>query len=183
MPLEDSMKNRTTYGLRLDQMADIFSMGADDPDPADEEQHGRRMADLLREQLACPMPKGSVFCDVMLMMMTQSGGDPRLLAGKSLQEVLLDPQTDIGLLQAIKDCSKRLSCMLDSEAETALATTVYFAALAGALVYHDQKITQSPYEKLNESFALLIEKTWMAGELVELFHEARRICESKRDLT
>ena len=176
------MTNKTTYGLRLDQMADIFSMGANDPDPADEEQHDRRMAGLLREQLAYPMPKGSVFCDVMFMMMAQLGSDPGLLAGRRLQEVLLDSQTDVGLLQAIKDCSKRLSCMLDSEAETALATTIYFAALAGALVYHDEKITQSSYEKLDESFALLTEKKWMVGELVELFRRARRVCQSKRGL-
>ncbi len=174
------MTSKSTYGLRLDQMADIFSISVDDPGPAGEEGHDQRMARLLREQLTCRVPKGSVFRDVVLMMMGQLGSDPQLLAGRSLQEVLLDSQADVGLLRAIKDCSKRLSGALDSEAERTLATTLYFAALASALVYHDEKITQSTYEKLDESFALLIKKNWMAHELIELFSRARQICESRR---
>jgi len=39
-------------------------------------------------------------------------------------------------------------------------------------------ITKQSYEKLDESFALLIEKDWIAVELVELFSEARRVCQT-----
>jgi hypothetical protein len=61
-----------------------------------------------------------------------------------------------------------------------VATTIYHAAIARCLIHHDKKITKHSYEKLDESFALLIEKKWMADELAELFSQARRICRSKR---
>jgi hypothetical protein len=174
------MEKNSTYGLKLDQMAGLFSMGAEEPDPTDERSVNETMATLLHEQLACALPRHSLLFDALLMMMDQEGHDTRSLAGRSLGRVLLEPQSDVDLLRAIKDCSKKLSHELDSEAETALATTVYFAALASALVHHDKKITQNSYEKLGESFTLLTAKKWMAQELIGLFGRARRICESRR---
>jgi hypothetical protein len=102
------------------------------------------------------------------------------LAGKSLGEVLLDPKSDIGLLQAIKDYSKELSCSLVSEAETTVAITVYYAALASSLLHHNKKISQYSYETLSQSFALLTEKKWMAPQLVRLFTRASDVCQDRQ---
>jgi hypothetical protein len=176
---EVKMEKKSTYGLRLDQMASLFAMGADDLDSAAESSEDATLRDLLREQLTCAEPKGSLLLDTLVMMMDPLGGDAGALNGMTLSEALLNPQSDIGLVQAIKDCSKTLSCTLDSRTETALARTVYFAAIAGALVHHDRKITQSSYQTLAESLATLIEKRWMAPELVELFSQARQICQCR----
>lgn len=180
---EMKMEKKSTYGLRLDQLADLFAAGSEDPDPAAAQDGDTMLASLLREQLTCAGPKGSLLCDTLVMMMDRQGYDVGSLGDRSLGEVLLSPQSDIGLLRAVKDCCKTLSCSLDSKTETALARTLYFAALTGALVYHDAKITQLPYETLAESLALLIEKGWMAPDLVELFSRARRICEERSDKT
>jgi len=94
-----------------------------------------------------------------------AGYDTRSLAGKTLVEVLLDPRADLGLLRAVKECCKRLSLSLDSRAEAAIATTLYYAAMASALVYHDKKITRHSEDTLDEAFGSLIEKPWMASEL------------------
>jgi hypothetical protein len=175
------MKKTSTFGLRLDQMQNLFSLGRSDPDPADEEGDNEKMAGLLREQLACALPECSLLFDALVMMMEQQGYDTQPLAGRPLRQVLSGPGSDIGLLRALKECSKTLSCTLDSEVEMALATTIYYAALAAALVHHHEKITQSSYEKLDESFALLIGKKWMVEELVGLFSHAQRICQSRRN--
>lgn len=166
------MEKKTTYGLRLDQMADLFALGVDDPDVTAGGDDEAALRELLREQLTCTTPKGSLLLDTLVMMI-----DP--LHGKTLGEVLLSAESDLDLIHAIKDCSKTLSVTLDSRTETALARTVYFAAIAGALVHHDTKITQNSYETLAESLAMLIEKPWMAPELVELFGQARQICERR----
>ena len=173
------MDKKTTYGLRFEQMAGLFAMGREEPDPADEKSDTETMASLLQEQLTSTLPEHPLLFDTLVVMMDQQGYDTRPLAGRSLGEVLLSSESDIRLLQGIKDCSKRLSCTLDSRAEAALATTIYFAALASALVHHDQRITQDTYEKLEESFALLVEKRWMPETLVTLFSHAQRICRSK----
>ena len=152
------MEKESTFGLRLDQMASLFSMGISELDPSDENGERERMAALLQEQLASALVRHSLLFDTLMMMLDQQGHDTCALAGGSLGEVLLSPRSDIGLLRGIKECSKNLSERLNSHAESALATTLYFAALASALVHHDRKITQHSYEKLDESFALLIEK-------------------------
>jgi hypothetical protein len=175
------MDKESTYGLRIDQMAGLFAMGREEPNLADNGADRGTMAGLLRRQLASTLPKHSLLFDALLMMMDQEGYDTQSLRGRSLGDVLLDPLSDLDLLRAIKNCSKRLSHELDSEVEAALATTIYFASLASALVFHDRKITQHPYEKLDESFTELAGKTWMARQLTELFSRAREVCASKKD--
>jgi hypothetical protein len=174
------MEKTSTYGLRLEQMASLFTMGSVEPDPGDEKDGPQEMANLLREQLTCCLPKGTLFCEVLVMVMERQGCDTGSLAGKSLGDICLSDETSINLLKAIKESAKTLSTTLDSQGETALATTLYFAALATALVSHDQKITQNSYEKLDESFALLVNKKWMAKELIQLFSRAQRICRGRR---
>lgn len=171
------MENSPTDKLRLDQLAELFSVGVDDPDAAS----GQDMAHLLHSQLTCTLPRGSLLFDALTMMMGRLGCDVRSLAGSSLIDVLSSPQSDVGLLQAIKDCSKRLSFGLESRAEAALATTTYYATLASALVYHDKKITQYSYETLSRSFAAFAAKEWIAPELAGLFARAQKICQDRRD--
>lgn len=174
------MDKRSTYGLRIDQMAGLFALGSEDMDSGPKNDDRDKMAELLHEQLTSPSPERSLFRDTLLMMMGQSGCDPDALTGKSLAHVLLSPQSDLDLIRTLKEGCKTLSRSLDSETDTALATTIYFAALASALVYHQQKISQSAHEKLSESFTSLIEKKWMAQELIDLFSQARQICANKR---
>ncbi len=173
------MEMKTTYGLRPDQMAGLFSVARDDPDPTDQAGNNEKMAHLLQEQFACTLPQGSLFCDALLMMMERLGWDLNSLTGQSLGQLLLSAQSDIELLETIKDSSKTLLGDLDSQVDTALATVIYYAALASALVHHGQKISQYSFEKLSESFVQLTEKGWMTRELVTLFSQAQGICESR----
>ena len=174
------MNRKSTYGLKIEQLAELFSLGVEEENHVDDMGDDQAAGDLLHNQLTGTLPRDSFLLDSVLLMMGQLGCDVRPLAGKSLAEVLLNPKSDIGLLQAIKDYSKQLSCTSINEAETAVATTIYYAALASCLIYRDQKITHYSYETLDESFALLIKKKWMAPELVRLFSRARGVCQEKR---
>jgi len=171
------MDNASTYGLRLDQMADLFALGAEGFDPAAERADDRTLQTLLGEQLTSAEPKGSLVRDTLVMMV----GAPDHLVGKPLAVIFLEGESDLGLLREIKNASKALSCSLDSATETALARTIYFAAIAAALVHHDIRISQSTYETLAESLTMLIEKPWIVPELAELFSRARDICRDRQD--
>ena len=171
------MDNPSTYGLRLDQMADLFALGAEESDPAVEKADDQTLQALLAEQLTCTEPKGSLIRETLEMMI----GAPDQLRGESLAKVLLEGDSDLGLLKDIKDASKALSYALDSSTETALARTLYFSAIAAALVYHDVRISQSTYATLAESLTILIEKAWIVPELAELFSRARDICRDRQD--
>jgi hypothetical protein len=174
------MENESTHGLRLDQLAGLLSLGVEDPGPAEADVYDEKMAGLLREQLSGVLPRNMLLFDALVMMMGRLGCDVRCLAGRSLLEVLRNPQSDLGLLQAIKDCSKKLSFGLDSKTEATLATIIYYAALASALVYHHRKITRYSCEELDRSFATFAAKKWMGPELSELFSRARRVCSEPR---
>ena len=174
------MDTKSTYGLKIEQLATIFSIGLETAIPMDEILDDDATARLLREQLTSTLPKDSFLLDSVLLIMGRLGCDVRSLAGKSLGEVLLDPGSDIGLLQAIKDHSKKLSHSSVCQAEAAVATTIYYAALASSLLYHDRKITQYSREDLDQSFAVLMEKKWMTPELAGLFRRARSSYKDKK---
>ena len=174
------MGKKSTYGLRLDQLAELLSVGIDESDFLDKISDDKAIAGMLRNWLIKSLPKDSSLLDSLLVIMGRLGCGMQSLAGKSIGDVLLDPQTDIGLLQAIKIYGKKLSFTVDSEAEKAIAITMYHAAIANSLVHHDKKISQLSYDTLERSFALLVEKKWMTPELKEMFSQARGICRDKR---
>jgi hypothetical protein len=174
------MDKESTFGLTIGQLADLFTLGIEEVNSVEDISDNEALTALLRDQLATPLPKDSLLFDSLLTMLGRLGCDLRALAGRSLRDVLLKPGSDIGLLQAIKDYSKKLSCSLASESETAIAITIYYAALASSLLYHDKKITQYSYDSLDESFARLSEKEWMVPELARLFSRARKICRRYR---
>ena len=174
-----TMEKKSTYGLRRDQMADLFALGAQDPDPVTEKHHDETLRALLHEQLTCVTPRGSLLRETLNMLIDPAGTQATGLDNKSLGEILVSPPSDLELLRALKDASKMLSCTLDSQSDTALARTIYFATVAAALVHHDAKITQMTNETLAESLGLLLEKPWMTSELIELFSQARRVCQAR----
>ncbi len=174
------MDNESIHGLRLDQLAHVFSLGVGDPDPACLQGDDERLAGRLRDQLSCVPPGGSLLADSLAMMVGRLGYEVQAAAGRSLQEVLLSAQTDLGLLQAIKDCSKRLSAGLDSKTEAAMATTIYYAALASALVHHDRRITRRSYDELERSFMAFAARKWIPPELAVLFQRAGDHCRGNR---
>ena len=174
------MDKKSTYGLTLEQLAELLSIGIDEMNFLDELSDDEGIAGLLQDRLISSLPRDASLLDSLLVIMGKMGYGLQSLAGKSLGGVLLDPKTDIGLLQAIKTYGKKLSFTVDGENENAVAITIYHAAIASALVYHNEKISRFSYDKLDQSFAMLIEKEWMTEELKEIFSQARSICQAKR---
>jgi hypothetical protein len=174
------MGKKSTYGLTPDQLADLLSIGIDDSNFVGKVSDDKAIAGMLQNWLIRSLPKDSSLLDSLLVIMGKMGYGVQSLAGKSLGQVLLDPESDIGLLQAVKTYGKKLAYTVDSEAEDAIAITMYHAAIAKSLVYHCEKISTSSYDKLEQSFTMLIEKEWMTPELKEMFSKARSICQEKR---
>jgi hypothetical protein len=175
-----SRSKKSTFGLRLDQLADLFAMAAKDRASTETDGADERLAEMLCDELAEVMPGNSLLFPAASEVSANQQCDATSLAGRSLLQVLFSPESSVNQLQVVKEASKRLTTTSVSEAERAVATTIYHAAIACCLVHHGKKITQHSYNKLDESFALLIEKKWMASELVKLFSDARRICKGKR---
>jgi len=173
-----SSNKKTTFGLQLGQLADLFAVAVNGQESSKPECAGENLSRILRSELAEVMPGSSLLFPALSEISKNRQDSMTTLAGQSLQQVLFKTDTGIDQLQSIKEAGKHLTIMTVSETERAVANTIYHAAIARCLTLHNKKITKHSYKKLDESFALLIEKDWMAVELVELFSDARRICQA-----
>jgi hypothetical protein len=173
------MKNKTTHGLKLDQLADLLSIGLSKTDFLGKISDDEATADMLCERLLTSLSRNASLLDALMVIMGKMGYSLQSLEGKSLSEVLLDPQTDVGLLKAIKTYGKKLSFTMEEGNERAVAVTMYQAAIASVLVHHNQLITSSSYDSLVQSFTLMSEKKWITPEFKDLFLQARDICREK----
>ena len=175
-----SKKRRSTFGLQLGQLADLFAIAVKGRASTGVDHAEERLAEKLRNQLMEVITKNSLLLPAASDIPENKRCDVASLTGQSLQDVLLNPKVGIEQLRVVKEAGKRLTATSTSETERAVATTIYHAAIACCLVYHDKKISQHSYDKLDESFILLMEKKWMVDELVGLFSQARCICQSNR---
>ena len=98
------------------------------------------------------------------------------LAGEPIGKLLQDPKTDITITRMTKDYGRKLSTNATSEAEHHAANTIYYAAIAHALVRGGLKITKLSYEDLLESFCQLSKEDWIPKSLRDLFGEASEYC-------
>jgi hypothetical protein len=173
-----SSNKKTTFGLRLGQLADLFAVVVKNQESPEAECPEENLPRMLRDELAEVMPGSSLLFPTVLEISTNRQSDVALLVGQSLRQLFFGSEATISQLQLVKEAAKHLTGTLASEAQRAVANTIYHAAIARCLTLHNKKITKHSYEKLDESFALLIEKDWMAEELVGLFSDARRICQA-----
>ena len=79
----------------------------------------------------------------------------------------------------IKDYGRKLSNKADSDAEHHIANTIYYAAIAHALVYHNIMITSHSYEDLTKSYGRLSKENWLPDNLLNLFKQSLKYCRAK----
>ncbi len=163
-------------GLRPDQIARLLSIGTeigapDEPGNADAAS-GDTIQEMLTAELALDVSR-SASVTAMLSRSSPTLGNRR---GRTIRDLLLDPETDVQSLKALKDYGKTLVRQSASDAARAVASTVYYAAIAAALVLHGEKITQHAFEDLDHALGLLASKEWMAPELGPLLTAARDRC-------
>lgn len=148
----------STSGVSPERLARLLGMGLEEsarPEP----NPPKPIAELLQARLA------DTLCKELMP-----------LSEKPLGEVLLDPDTDLKAVKTIKEYAKELAVRKSSEADHASAIAMYYAAIASALAFHDEKITTHSYEYLRSAFAELVEKPWLPPELATLFVMAAKAC-------
>ena len=165
----------TTAGASPENLAGLFGVcpgekdGREPPDPTEAKEH------LLRWVLAGALPGQGELQKSLPAMADQL----HPLGRRPLGEVLLDAGTPLEAIQEIKSHGKRLAAGTRPEEEHSVAVTVYFAAIASAMLFHGKKITSHSWPALAEHFDGLAGKTWMAPELAGHFARARELCRAR----
>lgn len=173
------MDNESTFGWGPEQIGRLLAVGADAGASEDERPPDRVTEDLLRDRLAGPLPLDKAVVDSLPVILGRLCRELLPLAGKPLGEVLLDPDTELSVLETVKDYGKGLPLGRKKGPEHAIAIAIYYAAIASALLYHDRKITEHSYENLEKSFAMLIDRRWLPPELSRHLAKAGKACKRK----
>ena len=174
------MAKRSTFDLTPAQLGRLLAATAKTADSTDAMVEDQAKKRLLQEYLSRRLSEEPSFETALLSGTGRSTGEIRGFLDRSMKETLLDPQCDLVLLKAIKDHSKRLSAMVASGPQTLMTATVYYGAVAAALIYHNQRISQYTIEDLAGRFLALTQRSWIDLELRDLFTRAAAICRQTR---
>jgi hypothetical protein len=172
-------KDSTTFGLKPDKLAQLWNMGSKMDQSDSEGSDDQTKANLLCDKLAQKLPFDHVVSHLLPKALAQVCKDVQPFAGNSYGILVNDPLTTVTILKRIKDNNKKLSQYVSSNAEYDVITVIYYAAIASALVYHDQLITSFSYSHLNDKYTSLLENTWLTSDLRNLFQKALNCCNRK----
>lgn len=164
------MDKSPTHGKRPRQLAKLLAIGGDASLNADAPAEGLTAGDVLRERL-----KEAFFHSGNTTGSGPAGSTGRCFAPRPC-DLLVDRESDPAVLQALKNHAKMLARVATAESERDAATVLYYAAIANALVYHQQKITGHPYRTLADGFAKLAQEPWIPTVLRDLLSRARDLC-------
>jgi hypothetical protein len=165
-----------TFGLDPEKLVDLMRIVSDTCDSDNQGSPEQKKSELLYDQLR----------EALLTDLTVSGGVPvisddltdvlRLQGSKPIREILQNQDSDIHMIKKIKEYYSKLSEDTDSIIERDVAIVIYYTAIAGAMVFHNEKISKLSYRRLERSFSSLISKSWISTELINLFAEAQKLC-------
>jgi len=174
------MAEASTYGLEPQKLAELIAACAGAKRWGKPDSTPKQLFDEL-------------FCGEVVLDTTDPESIPAVLkrpcdemlavAGHSILDLILAPSADIAILKCLKDYGKAFVRRAPGEAENTVATMLYYAAIAAALVRHERKITSLSYESMVQSFAELGEKPWLPQELKALLRAAGNACRRKISAT
>jgi hypothetical protein len=167
------------FGLSYEKLAMLWEVGEDAPSDQDGPAENCRKAEFLRDQLAEPLPLDPAAARTLPEALSFVLEAFRPLTDCSVGDLLLDPGTDPSIILQIKDQYKQRAKSRSSEPQREAATVIYYAAIASALLFHeeslarDDKITTFSHEELNRHLSGLLNIPWLTSNLVSLFTRAR----------
>lgn len=162
--------------LTNDQKTRLLKLSLDVDASEDNYTQREKRADLLYDTLSSSLPIDKSVVDLLPVLLKGVCQKLRSVAGEPLENLLLNPNTDISILNEIKEYAKKEGTSTESEVEKDVFLAIYCAAVGSSLVFHNKKITQHSYKDLEEFFRSLSKKGWMPEDLVELFKKAQVYC-------
>lgn len=166
------------WALSDGQKTRLLSLALERGDPVAAPDEDEQKGDLLRDILRCALPLETPAPGTAAGLRPCSGG-LRSMAGPPLGELLRERTTDLVVLQRIKEYAKALGKNTESGIERDVFLAVYLAAIAAALVSHQEHITEHPCEDLIQFFRRYAQMAWMPSDLKSLLAQATERCTRK----
>ena len=174
------MKEETTHGLGPQQLARLLAIGLRAHHSQGNPGNSQTPADVLQNILDRELPLDPASPNSLPTVLNWTSDEVLSAAGRTIRDLLLNPQTHLVVVRTLKDYGKGLVRRAGSGAKETAATVIYYAAIASALVFHGRKITRHSYGTLYEAYTELGKKTWIPSELKDLFGRAHAICRQRK---
>ncbi|MFC1792966.1 hypothetical protein ACFL3Q_05205 [Planctomycetota bacterium] len=174
-------KKSTLYGISPQKVRHLLDDCLNEKQNPQSLKKTSSTEELLREYLTKKCPTGlDEITKNSSIIIVHMQNQMLLRSGKSVAEALSDPKTDLVILREIKEHYKEISFSEDSKRKRHAATAIYFAAIAHALVFHNQKISEYSFDKVYQSLNKIAANQWITADLKNLYIKAQEICQ--RDL-
>ncbi len=166
-----------TSGIGPDKLRNLLQICAEAGSASDEVDSDKTKAELLQDLLSQSVPVEALLGNLSehLTTLCRISG---IESERSVRDLLTCRETDVRLLKIIRDHFKRKSKCTNPDLRK-VATAVYYAAIAYALVMHDLKITKFSNKDLSEAFSRLSDAEWIPRVLADLFGEASIYCQHR----
>lgn len=134
--------------------------------------HASELAAVLRHQLGAPirpdLEKASP--DLARRFDAATAGSPGA-AALTFGSLLTDPAPPLELLQLAKDFAKKVMGAPDVPLPDEVATVLYYAAIAPALLRHNQRITGLTDDALRQGVTWAVSLDWVGDPIRPLFEQ------------
>jgi hypothetical protein len=157
------------WALNDRQKTRLLSLALERDGPAAAPTEDEQKGDLLRNILRCALPLEAPASNAAAC---PSSSGPPLVAGPPLGELLRDRTTDIAVLRRIKEYAKALGKNTKSGIARDVFVAVYFAAIAAARLFHNERVTEHTDERLVRFLRAFAQAAWMPADLAGLLAQA-----------
>ena len=174
-----------TSELGPEKLARLLRIGDDeggDPAQGNGTTSDQAKADLLQQMLGSVVPMHEFLAKSLPRIVQRACEGLPPMTTESRAGALLNSRSEIDLLQHIRDHAKGLAKNAHSDTEREVATVMYYAAIASALVFHDKRLSKSTYGKLEQAFTQLRAMDWLQQDISGLLEKASQVCKGKMDV-
>lgn len=173
------MRRDMTPAWGSDKLAKLLQLGAAEegpPERSTQPDSEDQKVETLQRLLQTALPLKEVLARALPMVIQRVCQELDALSTGAMEKALLDPDAPQSVIEQIKAHAKQITKTTTSADEKEAATVLYYAAIASALVFHNQRITKIRYANLKRSLDTLAAKTWVSKEITGLLEDAANVC-------
>ena len=141
--------NQTTYNLDKSKLSSLLKLGL----KKNKQEHqtkdlNKQAAILWQKIIESHLPLDGSNKNILPDALASFCQNLSLSAGHSIDDLLMNSNTDLSTIELIKAYAKICSRQSKSEVEYQTANALYYASLSHALIYHQVRITKFTYSNL-----------------------------------
>jgi hypothetical protein len=156
------------------QLATLFDLAPDDEHLWRDDELGA----ILRHQLTAPLQVDLINLERGLALKVRNLAEAQGLTLKSFGDLLAHPNPPVDLLRITKDFAKACRLSPHSPVPHEVASVLYFASIAAALVRCRRRITGLPNDTLVEGLHWVLARPWLDAPTRSLVEESLQLLQT-----